>query len=133
MTEDELAENLFDANQFNRGAELLIDQDEKARVATIDLHAGRKAKASAAYAAADAYFSAGMSLLDESAWDSRSDLAFSLWRERAECELLTGDFDTVERLIGEAVATTRLKPSGSLHCGYLEKGPNPHATRYWIR
>jgi predicted ATPase len=101
MTEDELAENLFDvANQFNRGAELLIDQDEKARVATIDLHAGRKAKASAAYAAADAYFSAGMSLLDESAWDSRSDLAFSLWRERAECELLTGNFDTVERLIG---------------------------------
>jgi predicted ATPase len=102
MTEDEVTENLFDvANQFNRGAELLIDQDEKAQVATIDLRAGRKAKASAAYAAARAYFSVGMSLLDQRAWDSRSDLAFSLWRERAECELLTGNFDTAEQLIGE--------------------------------
>jgi len=51
MTEDELTENLFEvANQFNRGAELLIDQDEKAQVAAIDLRAGRQAKASAAYA-----------------------------------------------------------------------------------
>jgi PAS domain S-box-containing protein len=102
MTEGELSSNLFEvANQFNRGAELLIDQDEKAQVATIDLRAGRKAKASAAYAAADAYFSAGMSLLDQCAWDSRSELAFNLWRERAECELLTGNFDTAEQLIGE--------------------------------
>jgi predicted ATPase len=48
MTADELAEHLFDvANQLNRGAALLVDQDEKAQVATIDLRAGRKAKASA--------------------------------------------------------------------------------------
>src|SRR6202035_962589 len=43
MTQDDLAEHLFDvANQLNRGAALLVDPDEKARVATIDLHAGRK-------------------------------------------------------------------------------------------
>jgi len=102
MTGDQLTEHLFDvANQLNRGAELLIDPDEKAQVATIDLRAGQKAKASAAYAAAAAYFSAGMALLDQRAWDSRSDLAFSVWRERAECELLTGNFDTAEQLIGE--------------------------------
>ena len=66
MTADQLAEHLFDvANQFNRGAALLIDRDEKAQVATIDLRAGRKAKASAAYASARAYFAAGMALLDE--------------------------------------------------------------------
>ena len=102
MTGDQLTEHLFDvANQLNQGAELLIDPDEKAQVATIDLRAGQEAKASAAYAAAGAYFSAGMALLDERAWDSRSDLAFSVWRERAECELLTGHFDTAEQLIGE--------------------------------
>src|SRR5712675_3689105 len=56
LTADQLAEHLFDvANQLNRGAELLIDPDEKAQVATIDLRAGRKAKASAAYASARAY------------------------------------------------------------------------------
>jgi len=67
MTPDDLAEHLFDvASQFNRGVGRLIDRDEKTQVATIDLSAGRKAKASAAYGSAAAYFSTGMSLLDES-------------------------------------------------------------------
>ncbi len=100
MTADGLAERLFDvANQLNRGAPLLIDRDEKARVATIDLRAGRKAKASAAYAAARVYFAAGMALLDERDWSSQYELTFSLWLERSECELLTGDFDTAGQLI----------------------------------
>jgi len=53
MRADELAERLFDvANQLNRGAALLVKPDERAQLATIDLLAGRKAKASAAYASA---------------------------------------------------------------------------------
>ena len=102
MTADELAEHLFDvANQLNRGAARLIDRDEKAQVATINLRAGRKAKASAAYASARAYFAAGMALLDERDWGSQYELTFSLWLERAECEFLTGNFDKAEQLIGE--------------------------------
>jgi predicted ATPase len=102
LTAEELAEHLFDvANQLNRGAAQLIDRDEKAQVATIDLRAGRKAKASAAHASARAYFAAGMALLDESDWGSRYDLTFSLWLERAECEFLTGDLDKAQQLIEE--------------------------------
>jgi signal transduction histidine kinase len=102
LTADELAEHLFDvANQLNRGAARLIDRDEKAQVATIDLRAGRKAKASAAYASARAYFSAGMALLDEKDWASHYELTFSLWLERAECEFLTGNFERAEQLIVE--------------------------------
>jgi predicted ATPase len=102
MTADQLAEHLFDvANQLNRGAALLIDPDEKAQVATIDLRAGRKAKASAAYASARAYFSAGMALLVERDWGSRYELTFSLWLERAECEFLSGNFEKAEHLIAE--------------------------------
>src|SRR5260370_1871607 len=57
MTAEQLAEHPFDvANQLNRGAARLIDRDEKGPVATIDLPPGRKAKASASYASADAYF-----------------------------------------------------------------------------
>jgi len=71
MTADELAEHLFDvANQFNRGAARLIDRDEKPRVAAIDLRAGRKAKASAAFESACVYLASGMALLDESDWSS---------------------------------------------------------------
>src|SRR5882762_3367536 len=102
MTADQLAEHLFDvANQFNRGAALLIDRYEKAQVATIDLRAGRKAKASAAYVSALAYFSAGMVLLDEKDWVSQYELTFSLWLERAQCEFLMGNFDRAEQLIEE--------------------------------
>ena len=102
MTSDQLAEHLFDvANQFSRGAARLLDHDEKAQVATIDLRAGQKAKASAAYASARAYFSAGMALLDESDWVSHYELTFSLWLELAECELLTGNFEKAEQLLVE--------------------------------
>jgi len=102
MTGDGLAEHLFDvANQLNRGAALLIDRDDKAQVARIDLRAGRKAKASAAYASASAYFAAGMALLDKQAWSEQHELTFRLWLERAECELLGGDFEKADQLIGE--------------------------------
>jgi len=102
MTAGDLAEHLFDvANHFNRGATLLVDRDEKAQVATIDLRAGRKAKASTAYASACAYFSAGMALLDDRDWSSQYKLTFSLWLERAECEFLSGNFETAEQLLAE--------------------------------
>jgi PAS domain S-box-containing protein len=102
MTAEQLAEHQFDvANQLNRGAALLTDHGEKAQLATINLGAGRKAKASAAYASACAYFSAGMALLDEKDWSSQYELTFGLWLERAECEFLTGHFDKAEQLIVE--------------------------------
>ena len=102
MTAEELAEHLFDvANQFDRGTAGIVAQDEKAQVATIDLRAGRKAKATAAYASARGYFAAGMAQLDETDWGSQYELMFSLWLERAECEFLTSDFDQAEQLIGE--------------------------------
>jgi PAS domain S-box-containing protein len=100
MRADQLAEHLFDVvDQFNRGAARLIDGDEKVQVATIDLRAGRKAKASAAYESALVYFSAGMALLDERDWGGQYGLTFSLWLERAQCEFLIGNFDRAEQLI----------------------------------
>jgi PAS domain S-box-containing protein len=102
MTANELAEHLFDvANQFTRGAARLVDREEKAQVATIALRAGRKAKASAAFASACTYLAGGMALLDFGDWSSQYDLMFSLRLERAECEFLTGELDTAEQLIAE--------------------------------
>jgi PAS domain S-box-containing protein len=132
-TADELTEHLFDvANQFNRGAARLIDRDEKAQAATIDLCAGRKAKASAAYASARAYFESGMALLDESDWGGRYDLTFSLWLERAECEFLTGNFDTAEQLISELLQRTASSKDQATTCYlqvqlYILKGELPQA------
>ena len=42
-----------------------------------------------------------MALLDEEDWGSQYELMFGLRLERAECEFLTGHFETAEQLIGE--------------------------------
>jgi len=91
--------------------------DEKRQVATLDLRAGRKAKASAAYASAREYFSAGMALLDETYWGSQYELTFSLWLERAECEFLSGDFDKAEQLIMELLqrGTSKVDAAAAYH------------------
>jgi PAS domain S-box-containing protein len=118
MTADELTEQLFEvANQFNRGATLIVDRDEKAQVATINLRAGRKAKASAAYASARAYLAAGMALLDEKDWHSRYASTFSLWLERTECEFLTGNFEIAEQLLVELLqrAASKLDQAAVYH------------------
>jgi PAS domain S-box-containing protein len=102
MSADQLTEHLFDvANQFNRGAALLLDRDEKARVAALALRAGRRAKASAAHESACVHLAAGMALLDERDWGRRYELTFSLWLERAESEFLRGNFEIAERVIPE--------------------------------
>ena len=110
MAPDQLAEHLFDvASQLSRGAVRLTDQNEKAQVATINLRAGRRAKASAAYASACMYLAAGMALLDEEGWASQYELMLSLWLERAQCEFLIGDFDRAAQLIGELLQRATLK------------------------
>ncbi len=110
MMADDLAEPLFDvANQFNRGAALLVDRDERAQVATIDLRAGRMAKASAAYASARTHFAAGMALLDERDWDGQYELMFSLWLDRAACEYISGNYDEAEELDFGAAGERRVK------------------------
>jgi predicted ATPase len=67
---------------------------------------GRRAKAAAAYASARAYFASGIALLDEEDWESRHELTFSLWLERAECEVLSGDLEKAEQVIGELLQRT---------------------------
>ena len=97
MTADELAKHLFDvANQFNRGAALLVDRHERASVAAINLRAGQKARASAAFASARMYFVTGMSVLDDTEWDQRYELTFNLWLGCTECDVLNGDFEKAD-------------------------------------
>ena len=39
--------------------------------------------------------------MDERDWGSHYELTFRMWLERAECELLSGNFETAEQLMGE--------------------------------
>ena len=102
LTVDALAEHVFDvAGQLNGGAALLLDDDEKAQVAAIDLQAGRRAKASAAYDSALKYIIAGADLLGDHGWASRHSLIFALELERAGCEFLIGELAAADRRLVE--------------------------------
>jgi predicted ATPase len=71
MAPDKVAEKIFDiVHQLNQGLQLISDWVEKERVAELNLQAGRKAKASTAYASACHYLAAGMDVLAEAAWQN---------------------------------------------------------------
>ena len=78
-------------NQFNRGAALITSREEREQLAELNLHAGERAKASTAFAAALKYLFAGAALLGDDCWERRHELAFALELHRAECEFLTGE------------------------------------------
>jgi PAS domain S-box-containing protein len=85
-------ETVFDiVNHLNRGGALITSRAERENLAELNLIAGKRAKASAAYASALKYLIAGAELLGNDCWERRRDLMFALQLERAECEFLTGE------------------------------------------
>jgi predicted ATPase len=90
-------ESIFEiVNQLNRGATLITARDEREQLAEFNLIAGRRAKASTAYASALTYLTAGATLLPEDSWERRHELTFALELHRAECEFLTGELTAAE-------------------------------------
>jgi PAS domain S-box-containing protein len=88
---DQLEEAIFEiVNQLNRGATLITAREEREQLAELNLIAGKRAKASTAYASALTYLIAGTTLLTEDCWERRHELIFALELDRAECEFLTG-------------------------------------------
>ena len=84
-------------NHLNRGAALISEPEERDQLADLNLIAGKRAKASTAYASALAYFTAGAAFLPEDSWKRRHDLAFALELGWAECEFLTGALAQAEQ------------------------------------
>ncbi|MDC3962072.1 AAA family ATPase [Polyangium jinanense] len=94
---DELEEKIFEiVNQLDLGAALITSREERERVAVLNLAAGKRAKANAAYASALKYLAFGSALLPEESWELRYELVFSLELHRAECEYLTGELSSAE-------------------------------------
>ena len=76
---EQVAERIFDiVTQLNRGAALVDAPEERERIAELDLRAGERAKAAAAYAAALTYLAAGTRLLADDRWERRYELTFAL-------------------------------------------------------
>src|SRR5262249_44672499 len=90
-------ETIFEiVNQLNRGRPLITSQEELGQLAELNLVAGKRAKASSAYASALTYLTAGAAMLPENAWQCRQELAFELELHPADCEICMGSLQAAE-------------------------------------
>ncbi|MCT7980085.1 SpoIIE family protein phosphatase [Laspinema olomoucense] len=96
---EELESKIFDiVTHLNAGSESIFDPDFKLEVARLNRIAGKKAKASTAYQAAVKHLAIARSLFPESAWNTDYSLTFTVYRELAECEYLSGNFQGADEL-----------------------------------
>ena len=91
-------------SQFNRATHLVTSNDERSRIAELNLVAARRAKLSIAYASALSYLATGRALLTEESWNTDYELIFSLEHLIAECELLTADMESAEKRLSMLAA-----------------------------
>ena len=109
---EDLEERVFDlVNQLNRGSCLVTDPAERERLVDLNLRAGRRAKASTAYASAISYLSEGIRLLGPSPWSTPHDRAYELHIELAASYYLGRDVERAAVLLDSLLerAQTRLQ------------------------
>ncbi len=100
MAPAERSAHLFDiVNQLNIGAACLTTPEEAKALADLNLQAGRKAKAGAAFLAALEYFEAGLACMDDNDWETAYELTIALHTEAAEAACLCGRYERMEALV----------------------------------
>ncbi len=93
---EQLEENIFDIiGHFNLCLQLIAD-NELAKIAELNLRAGKKAISSNAYAAALKYLKSGISC--HNSWKSEYDLTLGLYIGAVEAAYFCGDFAQMEQL-----------------------------------
>jgi len=97
---DQSEQNLFAVvDHLNFGMEWMMECSEREELALLNLIAGRKAKASAAYGPAFKHFKTGTILLTESGWSDQYELILALSVEAAEAAYLCANFAEMEHLV----------------------------------
>jgi PAS domain S-box-containing protein len=94
-----LQQNIFDiVNQLNFSIEAIDVQLERDQLAQLNLIAGKKAKASAAWKPAWNYLRIGINCLSADSWLRQYDLTLALYVETVEAAILSGHVEEMEKL-----------------------------------
>ena len=100
----EFEERVFDlVNHLNEGKELINTNDERIKLAALNLSAGKKARNSAAYDAAKRYLLTGYELIKEQGLENHYATGFELLIDLGEVEFLTGNFEASDKLLDLAL------------------------------
>ncbi len=95
-----LESNIFDiVNQLNVGIESLTERAAQDKLANLNLIAGKRASASAAYEPAVRYLQTGLGLLAENSWLVQYEMTLALFVEAAQAEYLNLNFAKSKDLV----------------------------------
>jgi predicted ATPase/signal transduction histidine kinase/ActR/RegA family two-component response regulator/tRNA A-37 threonylcarbamoyl transferase component Bud32 len=107
-TETASEEKLFDiVGHLNRAIELITHPNDRESLAQLNLSAGKKARNSTAYTAANIYFHTGIELLSSDCWETQYQLSLDLHIAAAEAAYLAGDLDGMEQLAIEVIRSAQ--------------------------
>ena len=112
----ERQQKIFDiVNQLNQGQDCLADRIERDQLAELNLQAGQKARASAAYQVAFNYLQTGIELLTQpgemDCWQREYDLTLNLYLNAADLAGLTSHLQELDRWTEAIVHNSRTKVS----------------------
>ncbi|MFC1886405.1 AAA family ATPase, partial [Thermodesulfobacteriota bacterium] len=103
-----LEDDIFDIlNHLNIASDLIEDPLEREMLVGLNLTAGRKAKASAAYEPAFDYLKKGLGLLGRSCWQKQYDLTLALYDEATVTACLSSHFKQMEKFAGRVTRNAR--------------------------
>jgi len=112
--ESRLADDIFKiADHINIGIKNALNltaifaQEERDKIANLNLIAGKKAKAVAAYAAAMMYLTISRKLLDNSSWKNQYELTLNIYVESVEAAYFSREFELMEQLAGTVLLQGR--------------------------
>ncbi|RMH73650.1 MAG: GAF domain-containing protein [Cyanobacteria bacterium J007] len=102
IPENEREENIFAiVGQLNVARQLIEEENEREKLAQLNLTASRKAIASTAYAAALEYTQIGIELLPSRPWEEQYELTLALHELATEASYLSGDWERIDRFARE--------------------------------
>ena len=109
LSNEELDSNLFLVlSQMKIRQNLIKREHEQNAIATLCLHAGRKAARASTFRTAAVYLDFGLMLMDETRWRSNYNLMLALHNALAEMEMCRANFDRMHETIFEILTHARV-------------------------
>ncbi|QUY41487.1 ATP-binding sensor histidine kinase [Acaryochloris marina] len=97
LRKDDLSTYIFDiVNQLNYGVSLVDEDINRLYLSELNLIAGKKAKESTSYEAANIYFQISLDFLSDYSWDNCYSLFLEIYTEFVESAYLSTDYEKVE-------------------------------------
>jgi predicted ATPase/signal transduction histidine kinase len=99
-SEEEIDTKIFDLlGHLNKAKELYQSDEEKYKLAVLNLQAGKRAKRSAAYEPSYNYLEIALEILGDNGWKSNYKLTYDIYLEIIESAYLSSQFSEMEKLV----------------------------------